>query len=250
MNMRTFFLKLLLLSGLFIIPSFALAESVLPHSYHYHAIEQNYVINKNSIVDVTETQTFDYVGQFHRGRRWIPIDKLRAIDNVSVVDGETGVSLVFSTTTLNKDDPQSWGKYTYYVENKVLRIEWYFNFRDTSHRFALHYRLHGAVGFYDKYDGLYLDLVTNYEAPIDVLTASIVLPQTVSKEGISGILYGSAIAPTSAENALVTDGKINFTHRNVAPHEQITIATRWPKRTVSFMSYIQDFLGKLRFLNL
>ncbi len=248
--MRTFLTKLFLLLGLLLIPGLALAESVSPRTYHYAAIEQTYVVNKNSTVDVTETQTFEYVGQFHRGRRWIPIDKLRAIDNISVVDGESLVPLVFSSTTLSKDDPQSWGKYTYYVENNVLRIEWYFNLHDTTHRFTFHYRLHGAAGFYDKYDGLYLDLVTNYEAPIDMLTASIVLPQPVPKDGMSGILYGNAIAPTSPENAVISDGKINFTHRNVAPHEQITIATRWPKRTVSFMSYIQDFLGRIRWLNL
>ena len=248
--MRPILIKLLLLSGLLLIPSPASADSILPRSYHYNEISQIFTVNKNSTVDVSETQTFNYVGQFHRGRRWIPEDKLRYLDNVSVVDGETGIPLVFSSTILNKDDPTSWGKYNYYVENKVLRIEWYFNLHDTNHRFTIHYRMHGAIGFYDIYDGLYLDLVTNYEAPIDLLTASIILPGTVSKDDMSGILYGSLIPTTAAEQAVITDGKINFTHRNVAPHEQITIATRWPKRKVSFMSYMQDFLGKIRWVSL
>lgn len=235
--------------GLLILPNIVSAQVTTPRSYHYTAIEQKYVVNKISTVDVTETQTFRYVGQFHRGRRWVPEDKLRFIDKVTVVDGETGVPFVFSPTTLNKDDPKSWGKYTYYVENKILRIEWYFDLRDTTHRFTLNYRLHGAISFYDKYGGLYRDLVTSYEAPIDLLTATIILPELVPKQSLSGILYGSAIAPLSAEQAVLSDGKIYFNHRNVAPHEQITIATRWPKRTVLFMNYMQDFVGYTRWVS-
>lgn len=234
----------------FILPSLVSAQEITPRTYHYAAIEQKYVVNKNSIIDVTETQTFNYVGQFHRGRRWIPEDKLRFIDNISVVDGETGTPLVYSSAPLNKDEPKSWGKYTYYVDNNNLRIEWYFDLHDITHRFTLNYRLHGAVNFYDKYDGLYRDLITSFEVPIDLLTASIVLPQATPKDALSGVLYGTAISPISPEKALLSDGKISFTHRNVAPHERITIATRWPKHTVYFMNSMQDFMGKVRAVSL
>lgn len=229
--MHKYFLTELLFSFalIFSVPIFAHAQTeIAPHSYHYSAIEEKYVVNKNSTIDVSETQTFNYIGQFHRGRRWIPEDSLRYIDNVSVSDGNTGTPLVFSPTILNKDDPKSWGKYTYYVENKTLRIEWYFDLRDTTHRFTLHYRLHGAVNFYDKYDGLYRDLVTSYEVPIDLVTATIVLPEPTPAENLFGVLYGSVIPPFAAEKAQVSVGTISFSHKNIAPRERITIATGGP----------------------
>ena len=241
------------LSVFFLAPSFSLAQTktiALPsafapaptRSYHYEAISETFTVRQNSIVDVEEAQTFNYVGAYHQGRRWIPLRNVRWIDNVAVIDGATGVALTYVPKQLNKDDPASWGKYTYYIENNMLRIEWYYDLHDTSHRFVFHYRVHGAVDFYNNYDGLYWDLVTDYGVPIDHLEAKVILPALVPSSKLSGILYGSAIDPLRAETAVLgNNGTIAFAHNNVIPHETITIATRWPKKVVGYMSYIQDY---------
>ena len=163
-------------------------------SYSYEAISQTYTINVDSTVDVAESQTFNYVGEYHKGWRAILLKGVGSIDNISVVDKDTGEVYKKVSSTLDKTDPKSWGKYTTYAENGHQNIEWYYNLKDTSHTFTLKYRLHGAIGFFNDRDELYWNLATEYGVPIKHIEATVVLPSNVSSDKLYGYFYDELFA--------------------------------------------------------
>jgi hypothetical protein len=94
-------------------------------SYSYDSIIYHINVNKDTTVDVSEDETFRFIGEYHKGYRDIPIKKFDLIDNVYVFDGTTGKPFVYSDRQLDKLDPSSWGEYTYYEKGGSSIIEWY-----------------------------------------------------------------------------------------------------------------------------
>lgn len=213
---------------LFLLPFFASAQT--ERHYSYDSIAQTFHINQDSTVSVKETQTFNFTGEYHVGRRSIALRGVGAIDGVAVEDGETGQALVYSRSRLDKLDPASWGKYTYFTDNGYLNIEWYGNLKDSSHRFVLYYRLHDVIRSFKDYDELYFNLATEYKVPIAHIEATVVLPKEVDPKSLRAILTSTGNDPTLSRVSEVRDGRTFFFSReHVAPMEGVTITARWPK---------------------
>ncbi len=222
-------------------PCFVSAQT--GRSYSYDAIVQHYTVNKDSTVDVVEAQTYNYVGAYHSGWRSIALKGVGSIDDITLSDGATGNPFTYTSSRLDKTNPASWGKYTYYIESGHENIEWYYDLADTSHAFVLGYRLHGAVGFYSDHDELYWNLATEYTVPITHIEATVVIPKDVSSGDLHGFLYVDTDqkTPVSAKDTR----SIFFALDNVAPDQQVTIAAAWPKGLVSQGSYYADLLSAL-----
>ena len=245
--MQRYFLKILLLTAtVFLLPAFAYAQTgqaQTVRSYGYDAIVQTYAVHEDSTVDVTEAQTFNFVGEYHKGWRSILLNGVGSIDDVSVIDEQSGMEFKKVGSTLDKTKPDSWGKFTTYTQDGHFNIEWYYNLKDTSHTFVLTYRLHGAIGFFADHDELYWNMATEYDVPIKHIEATVILPQDVGKDRLSGYFYDNQLP---AVRVVAVDGKsIFFSKEGVLPREQVTFAASWPKGVVSYSAYWQDLLGLL-----
>lgn len=227
----------MLLLSLFFAFSPALAQEADNNSYSYDIIAFNFQVNPDSTVTVEERQTFNYQGEFHKGWRFIPLSGVGTITDIEVIDGTTGKLLTYSAKTLDKLDPESWGKFTTYRGEGGRNIEWYYNLKDTKQEWILRYKLHGALSFYDNHDEFYWNLFTNYEVPVSKVTAQVKLPPNNFKtEDLQASLYwarneGDAShteqgAPFVGKQA---GGIYNFYFENLEPRAKVTIAAGWPK---------------------
>jgi len=87
-----------------LVPAMSFAQT--PRSYHYSSIVQVFDVEKDSTVQVTETQTYAFNGEYHQGERIIPHKAVDAITDISVTD-ETGQPLTRVSHALDKTDPGS-----------------------------------------------------------------------------------------------------------------------------------------------
>ena len=139
-NYKKFALFLALFFVFFFLPQLTLAKS-----YQYDSILINIQVNKDSTFDVEERQIFNYNGVFNKGWRSIPLNKISAISDIQIIDGETGKPLIYSSKKLDKLNPLSWGKFTSYKEGGNQNIEWYYNLADTTYEWIIKYKVHGGI---------------------------------------------------------------------------------------------------------
>ncbi len=232
-------LKVQAVLGLFV---FLFILSVVPaaaqenRSYSYDSITFAAHINGDTTIDVVETQTYRFIGEYHQGWRSIPQKGFDELTDVSVVDVTTGQPLTYTSHELDKTQASSWNKYTTFSKNGESVIEWYYNASDTVHSWALHYTVHGALAFYQDHDEWYWNLLTSYAVPVRSVDADIFLPQAPEQgaglqeaiyvEGVRG-KYGSSHSGTG----------FHFFVNDLNPGAKVTIAPGWPKGLVDAGAY-------------
>jgi uncharacterized membrane protein YgcG len=214
--------------------------------YQYQSISYSFLIEKDSTVLVSEDQRYAFQGEYHLGYRTIPLVGVGSIDQIRVSDTDSGKLLTYSTSRLEKTDPNSWGKYTYWTENGNLNIEWYYDLEEkvsASRAWTLQYRLHGAIGFFDDHDELYWNLATDYSVPIAHIDATVLLPEVLDTEKLQAVLYTSNTDPMLSRESSVRDGRtFYFSREHVGVKEEVTIAAGWPKGVVLWSGYAKDTL--------
>ena len=208
-------------------------------SYYYDSIKTNIALNRDSTFDAEENQTFHYKGNFHVGWRSIPKNKFDTITDIVVVDGETGKPLIYSNKRLTKEDPGSWGKYTYFKQNGIYNIEWYYNLTDTVHTWILKYKVHGGIEFNKSSDRLYWNLFTDYNVPVSSAEVNVSLP---SESHINYESYrGPHPNPFGDIYTKVSVKSIYFKSLAFDPREPFTVDISWDKGIVSQSAYWADF---------
>lgn len=224
-------------SCFFILPYARAAE----RSYSYDSIVYEIKVNRDTTVDITERQIFNYVGNYHAATRDISLQKLNAITDIQVIDGATGQPFEYSRWRLNKLDPTSWGKFTYYLSTTGGReVEWYYNLADTTHEWIIKYRAHGALAFYRDHDELYWNLLTAYEAPIKQVSATIFLPENNFPLSVFRLTPYSSLVES---RALIQDNRTFYAGaQDVPPYGQVTFALGWPKGLVTESAFWSKWL--------
>ena len=212
-----------------------------PRSYQYDSIIATIKVNQDSTFDVEETQVFNYIGNYHKGFRSIPFNKIDTISDISVTDGRTNQELIYSSSKLQKEDPNSWGKFTYYRQNGAQIIEWYYDLSDTIYAWIIKYRVHGGIEFNRGYDRLYWNIFSGYEVPVASARATIVLPGDFSVESIPAYSYRTAAKPVEQRISSL-DRSVSFTSSDFAANEAFTVDVSWPKGSVSQAAYWLDFV--------
>ena len=105
-------------------------------SYEYESIDFHFQVRSDTAVDVNETQTYKFNGEYHQAVRFIPHNKVSRITDIFVAD-EAGELLERSPRRLDKTDPSSWNKFTTYSEGGAYYIEWYYDATDTTRSLQL-----------------------------------------------------------------------------------------------------------------
>ncbi len=237
-NMRVVsFVVLVLAASMSLTPTALYAQSA--RSYAYTNITTDITVRTDTTFDVRETQTYTFTGTYHKGWRAIPYKKIDAITDVRVYDGASGTALAYSPTPLDKNDPSSWGKYTFYDENGALDIEWYFNKTDTVHAWTLAYTVHGGLSFYADHDELYWNILTDYSVPVGTANVLITLPASAPADDLAVADY---LTGGARHDARVTSSRTAVAHADaLAPYAKYTVAFAWPKGIVDERAYWNDF---------
>lgn len=242
--------KIFLLAGLFVFISFFFGASANVNAqsastekiYYYQSISDDIKVNQDSTVNVEEKQTYNYVGEFHAGWRDIPLTKIDAITDISVIDGETGQALIYSSGRLDKLNPSSWGKFTYFRENGNQNIEWYYNLKDAAHTWILKYKIHGSLEFNKNSDRFYWNIFTSYDVPVLISDISVSLPQKLSEKNITFTAYRTQLAKTISKSFDSATGAFTFSSEDFSPKESFTVDVTWPKGIISQSSFWLDFI--------
>ncbi len=211
--------------------------------YVYDGISVTIEVNKDSTFNVAERQTYDFNGHFHKGWRSIFLKDIGSITDVVVKD-EAGVPLKYSSQTLDKHDPASWGKYTRYRENGAENIEWYYSAVNEKRTWTISYKVHGGISFLKDHDEIYWNLFTDYDVPVRRAEATVILPEPASSiDKLQSTLYAYR-EPASYTLYDVTAPDTRTFHFALDPveaKEPVTIAAGWPKGIVSESAYWRDF---------
>ena len=226
-------------SALLLSPLLAAAQT--ERSYYYEAIRASIQVNADSTLDVEETQTYRFAGEYHVGWRNIPYKDVGSVTRVAVIDAETGQPLQYSGKRLNKFDSNSWGKYTSFYEDGSQNIEWYFGAVDTTRSWILKYKVHGAIRFGSLQDRLYWNVFTDYQAPVRSASATVSLPGGAPAGQTSLAAYRTGGAMEIEKNYEPATGRFSFAAKDFAPGEDFTIDAGWPKGLVSKTAYWKDF---------
>jgi len=215
------------------------AKSQEIQQYQYDSIDTNIIVHTDSTFSVSEKQTYKFRGEFHKGWRSISLNKLGSISDVQVVDSETGEIMQYSSQTLDKLSPSSWGKYTYYKSNGNMNVEWYFDVANTTHTWFITYTVHGGVEFGKQFDRLYWNVFTDYDVPVAHSRVTVTLPRVPNADGVGFEAY-------RANNSQITktydrfSGIYTFDGASFDPKEAFTIDASWPKGMVDRGAYWKD----------
>jgi uncharacterized membrane protein len=235
-------MKKILLSALlaisFLLPVLSFAQTA-DRSYHYRSIDYGIRVNTDTTFDVEERQTYIFQGEYHAAERYIPLNKIDSITDISVRDAD-GTSYIYSSKELDKTDPKSWGRYTTYRKNGAQYIDWYYNAKDTEHTWIISYKVHGGISFLKDHDELYWNLFGEYDVPIDTVTAQVTIPQNnFSAVDLQSSIYVEPEFPS--KKAIFNNTTFSFTATNIPAHGIVTIAAGWPQDLISQSAYWKDF---------
>ena len=214
-------------------------------SYSYDLISVVIGVNEDTTIDVTERQRFNFNGELHKGWRSIPLRKIDAVTDVVVIDDATGKPLEYTPKRLSPTNPDSWGKYTYYKENGAVNVEWYYSAKNEKRDWAIQYKVYGAIAFYDDYDELYWNLLTDYRVPVSYLAAVVVLPQTVDASDELQSTFYSSITDDPRQNLTsyrTANNAFYYSAQNIHPRQRLTLALGWPKGIVDQSAYFAGLM--------
>ncbi len=235
---------LLVFLGAFVVPgNLSAHEAGDDRSYEYAAIETTLEVLPDTTFRVSEKQTYDFSGHYHKGYRNIPHDKIDRITDVVVRDAKTGMPLEYSGDVLDKNDPKSWGKYTYSNSGGETVIEWYYDATDTMRTWTLEYVVHGGISFYDEFDELYWNVFTSYDVPVRRATATVILPEDAPA---GGVMHATGYRGDSQIPGSIVDQRtFFFSDENFTPHEDYTVAAGWPLGIIDRSVYRREVFWRL-----
>jgi uncharacterized membrane protein YgcG len=222
-------------------------------AYNYEDIDVTMQVNTDATVDIKEKNTLHFNGDFHFVYRDIPKTKMDGISDISLHSCDGFKYKYAGSKDLDKDSPESFGKYLIQKNFTYTRIKWYYtssssdDITDWNRCFVLNYKAHGVVGFYKDKDELYWNLFTDYSEPVSSVSGRVILSWEVPEENIQKTLY---IDNTQdAQEDILKGGNVTIWRFNpilsgpIPPHGKATIAIGWPRGFVDRVTYWRrDFL--------
>jgi hypothetical protein len=146
-------------------------------------------------------------------------------------------SVLFDIVSVRRDGNSE----PYHTEDLSNGIRIYFGsssyaLPDGSHTYQFSYRTNRQLGFFPDHDELYWNVTGNaWKFPIDVATATVVLPPNVRSRvkdlsGYTGLAGEKGKAYTARRDE---NGNPTFRAENLAPEQGLTIAVSWPKGLIA-----------------
>ncbi len=145
-------------------------------------------------------------------------------------------SVLFDVTSVRRDGNSE----PYHTEDLSNGIRVYFgsssyDLPPGNHTYQFAYRTNRQLGFFHDHDELYWNVTGNaWKFPIDVATATVLLPSNVRSQitdlsGYSGYQGDKGHATAHKDE----DGNPTFRAENLAPEQGFTIAVSWPKGLIA-----------------
>ena len=211
-------LRWLVLLAVLALPVLAGTAQAQEKQYHWTRFDVNIEVLPSGDFTVEEIQTIAFTsGEFHFGFRNIPTDRLEAIRDVEVWEGNRQYA------------PGHGGDYTFetYTESGQFYIKWYFPYTSNSeHTFTLRYRVVGGLRYYEGGDQLYWKAVyADRGAPVYASTVTVRLPN----------VPGDPVAAYGAEAAISGRGTstVVFTAaETLDPQQELEVRVQFPHGVV------------------
>jgi len=215
---------------------FGCQAEILAKNYYYQSIQVDVQVNPDSTFDVKEKQTYNLEGDFGFFYREIELKNLDHISDVQVYDSQEN--------RLNENE------YKVSYEGNRLRIQWDFprrTFDKELKSWTVKYKVHGGLGFFDKWDELYWNAIFE-DRIVEVKRAEVLvrLPKEFEKEEIELKLFiGPLGSKIESNNYEILDNKtIRFWGYNIEPYHYLTTVVTWPKGAV-----VKPFLYQNQIIN-
>lgn len=146
-------------------------------------------------------------------------------------------SVLFAIVSLHRDGQPE----PYHTEDQSNGVRIYFgsstyDLPPGEHTYEFEYRTDRQLGFFANYDELYWNVTGNgWQFPIDVVTATVVLPRSVNDqvidlEGYTGYQGTKGRSYTTSRD---DDGNPVFRANHLAPSQGLTIVVEWQKGLVA-----------------
>ena len=226
-------LKLLFLAAAVFVFCFDIQTS-FAGVYHYKNFEVDIKINEDSTFDVTEKQTYYLNGSFGFFNRDISLNKIDAITDIEVFDGEN--------KKISKNELE--------IKSKIgeKHIQWNFprrNFLEEEKSWTVKYKVHGGISFLKNYDEIYWNAIpSDRTVPIENVRVTVSLPNNekfrsdliwLYSENMSGMFVADGYAK-------YVDNQAIFECKNLKSNTNFTVAAGFSKGIVSQSAYYKDFL--------
>ena len=148
-----------------------------------------------------------------------------------------GYSVLFDIVSVRRDGNTE----PYHTEDLSNGVRVYFGSSSYdlpagNHTYQFSYRTNRQLGFFADHDELYWNVTGNaWKFPIDVATATVVLPPNVRSQvkdlgGYTGLAGEKGQAYTAKRDE---DGNPTFRAENLPPQQGLTIAVSWPKGLIA-----------------
>ena len=196
-------------------------------------------VRANGTIDVTEVIEVQFSGEWHGIYRTIPIKYTTPqgfsytlfLDPISVTD-DAGRKLKYETSSAGR-----YTKYKIYVPDAV----------DATRTIIFHYQVLDGLRFLEDHDELYWNVTGDeWEAPIDLVTAHITLPDGTT--GVRAISYTGAFGSNAhdAKTTITGDAIDIESTRPLLFHEGLTAVVGFDKGFVHPPSSLTSFFRFLR----
>src|SRR5438105_12532431 len=195
-------------------------------SYSIERFDARIRVNRDAIVDVTETITARFVGSYNGLFRTIPVQYRTA----QGLNWTLGVSLQSAQDDAGRNLRTETSRQSHYVKYKI----WIPGAANATRTIVLRYRATNGLRFFDEHDELYWNVTGDeWEVPIRAASAVIELPPQTP--GVRAIAYNGVYGATARDATVAMDGsliRITMPHA-LDYHEGLTAVVGWDKGVVA-----------------
>jgi uncharacterized membrane protein len=196
------------------------------------------VVGTDGAVDVTETITVAFTGQWNGVYRTVPVEyrtpqgfswTLRLEDISATDDGGTSLKVERS-------------RERHYLKLKI----WVPGANNATRTVVLHYRAANGLRFFEDHDELYWNITGDeWDVPIESVSARIDLPSSVS--GVRAIAFDGVYGSTSQNADVAIDGpEVTVTMAQpLGFHEGVTAVVGWDKGVIAEPTPVERATGFL-----
>ena len=189
------------------------------------SFDANIAVDREGVVDVTETITAQFTGSWNGLYRSIPVDYRTPqgfswtlnIDFLGATDAEGHALKVESS------------RERHYLKYKL----WIPGAQDATRTIAIHYRAPNGLRFFEDHDELYWNVTgDDWDTPLNKVTAKVTLPPQAT--GIRSTAFTGVYGSTAHDARITTQGNVLSLsmNRDLGFHEGATIVVGWNKGVV------------------
>ena len=203
----------------------ATSASAQQRTLTIRGFDANIVVDRDGVVDVTETITAQFTGAWNGIYRSIPVEYRTPqgfswtlkLDFLGATDAEGRALKVESS------------RERHYLKYKI----WIPGAQNVTRTIAIHYRAPNGLRFFEDHDELYWNVTGDeWDMPLNKVTAKVTLPP--QSTGIRSAAFTGAYGSTTQDAKITTQANVLFLtmNRDLGFHEGATIVVGWDKGVV------------------